>query len=66
MSEQRMEVLKLQLQDEVEEPFREKLHEAQREVSKLNACKWSTLSFFLLDFRSVTGKKKEKEKCLIF
>ena len=33
MSEQRMEVLKLQLQEEVEDPFRAKLHTAEAEVS---------------------------------
>ncbi len=34
MSEQRLEVLKLQLQEEVEDPFRAKLHAAEAEVSR--------------------------------
>ena len=36
MSEQRMEVLKLQLQEEVEDPFRAKLHAAEAEVNIVN------------------------------
>ena len=55
MSEQRMEVLKLQLQEEVEDPFRAKLHAAEAEVSIVKPLQSHVFSRPHMWFREAIG-----------